>query len=487
MRVLSLESYADRGRSSLEKFLVDCRDLARKKGRFQVASISLRVRQIDPLAVLESIFETGEWHFYMEKSADDWALAGADEVVSCRIDGKDRFERSKAFIQEILDNTLAIGDMEVPFAGPHFFCGFTFFDSPGEGSPFPGAALFLPRWQVARAAGGCCAVANVKVEAGSEVEPLAESVWRAHEKFSAFTYHQPERPASGHAPRAEPALTEEVSAGRGDFRFSVERALSDIRSGRYRKIVLARALDLRLDRALNPLHALNDLRMRYPSCCTYSLANGRGQSFIGASPERLVRVENGRMSTEALAGSTARGRSAADDACLAEELLNSPKDRREHAIVLESIARRLRELGLKPEFPPEPRLLRLSNVQHLHTPVEARLGTRFHLFDLLATLHPTPAVGGTPREEACPVISQLEPFQRGLYAGPMGWINARGEGEFTVAIRSALVDGDRARVFAGAGIVEGSDPRKEWNETELKFRSLLEVLLRECVRPPATH
>ncbi len=477
MEVLPLENYANRDRSSLEKFLVDCRETARAKGRFQVASISLRVREIDPLAVLESIFEPGEWHFYMEKETEDWALAGADEVVSCRLEGPERFRRAGCFIREVLDNTLAIGDLEGPFAGPHFFCGFTFFDRPGAGSPFPGAALFLPRWQVARGAGGCCAVANLRIEPDSPVGELAEKVWRAHGKFSSFSYARSGLPAAPSPVADGLARAVEVGDGLRDFRSSVERALRDIRAGRYRKIVLARALDLELNRALNPLHALNDLRMRYPSCHVYSLANGAGQSFIGASPERLLRVRDRRLWTEALAGSAPRGRGAADDACLGEELRNRAKDRREHALVLDSILRRLRQAGLAPQFAPEPQLLRLPNVQHLHTPITANLPDSFHLLDLLAPLHPTPAVGGTPRDAACGAIPELEPFDRGLYAGPIGWINARGEGEFTVAIRSALIDTDRARLFAGAGIVEGSDPQEEWNETELKFRSLREALL----------
>ncbi len=478
MQVFSFDSYPDRGRKSLEKFLGDCRVIARKRGRFQVASISLGVRHIDPLAVLESIFEPGEWHFYMEKDSEGWALAGADEVVSCRREGSDRFLEAKAFIEDVLDNTVAIGDLDVPFGGPHFFCGFTFVDRPGGEAPFPGGALFLPRWQVARSPEGCCAVANVMITPDSPVDRIAENVWRAHGKFSAFDYPRPEsQSVSGsHAERSATVLPAEVHCGKGSFRVSVRRALTDIAAGKYRKIVIARALDLRLDRELNPLHALNDLRMRYPSCYGYSLANGRGQSFIGASPERLLRVKDGVLYTEALAGSAERGKSAAEDAFLGEALLKSSKDYREHGIVLESIVRRLRTLGLEPGHPPEPRLLRLTNMQHLHTPVTAPLHDSLQLPDLLALLHPTPAVGGAPREAVVDVIPELEPFERGLYGGPIGWINSRGEGEFTVAIRSALIDGETARVYAGAGIVEGSDPDREWNETELKFRTLLEAL-----------
>ena len=222
---------------------------------------------------------------------------------------------------------------------------------------------------------------------------------------------------------------------------------------------------------------LNHLRQRYPGCYAFSVANGRGQSFIGASPERLVRVAGGRMHTEALAGSAPRGLSASEDATLARGLFNSEKDQREHRLVLEAIARRVADLGIKLEHAAQPRLLALANVQHLHTPVSADLPTGVHILDLLARLHPTPAVGGVPREAALHAIPQLESFARGLYAGPIGWVDHRGGGEFFVGLRSALIDGHTATAYAGAGIVAGSTPENEMAETELKFRALLEAVL----------
>jgi menaquinone-specific isochorismate synthase len=182
------------------------------------------------------------------------------------------------------------------------------------------------------------------------------------------------------------------------------------------------------------------------------------------------------MHTEALAGSAPRGNSASEDATLAQALLHSEKDLREHRLVLESIARRVADLGLKLEHASQPRVLGLANVQHLHLPISASLPAGVHLLDLVARLHPTPAVGGTPREPAVAAIARLEPFNRGLYAGPQGWVDHRGGGEFFVGIRSALVDGRTAMVYAGAGIVAGSSPEKEFAETELKFKALIEAL-----------
>lgn len=464
----------ERSFSELLNFLRGCREEARAAGSYRVANISLRVGRIDPLAVLESIFEPSELHFYLEKSGREQALAGADGVVEFFASGVDRFSRAKAFITDILDRSICIGDVNSAYAGPHFFCAFSFFDEPGENSAFPGVTVFLPRWQVARCGSDYTASANLRIDPGSDLEPLAEKVWRAHQKFSSFDYRKaPARHRIEPEPVIAPTREEDP---RRRFEWAVEEALASIQNDRLKKVVLARYLDVRMPEKLNPLHALNRLRMAYPNCFTYSVANGRGQSLIGASPELLLRRRGSQLETEALAGSAPRGATASEDAALAEELLESTKDNLEHRLVIDSIRRRLAEVLVECEVSAQPHLLQLANVQHLRTDVTGTMPANTHLLDVLAALHPTPAVGGSPREGACAAIRRLENFDRGLYAGAIGWINAQGEGEFTVAIRSTLIDGTRARLFAGAGIVEGSLPAREWTETEMKLRAVLEVL-----------
>jgi menaquinone-specific isochorismate synthase len=162
---------------------------------------------------------------------------------------------------------------------------------------------------------------------------------------------------------------------------------------------------------------------------------------------------------------------------LAGALLRNDKELAEHACVLDSILRRLKPLGLELHHPDKPAVRRLANVQHLHTPVEAAVAPGVRTLDVLASLHPTPAVGGSPREAALVRIRELESFPRGLYAGALGWINASGEGEFFVGLRSALIDGPIARLYAGAGIMAGSNPAREKAETELKFNAMQASLL----------
>ncbi|ACB76926.1 isochorismate synthase [Opitutus terrae] len=471
MTILPIDPVANATPEALRGFLATCRTAAQRDGHAKLVSISIAVDALDPLAVLESIFEPDEPHFYAERVSLDTAIAGAEAVVATDAHGPERFAAAQRFIDETLAHTIAVGEVEAAFGGPHFFAAFAFENELAPGEPFPAARVFVPRWQVARAGSGTTAVANLLVTPDAPLELLAEKVWRAHGKFRTFEYAAPEPPTQTADARATLKVTDQ-----GDYPAAVAQAIARIAAGEFSKIVLARTRTVQASEPLHPLQMLNQLRQRFPECHAFSIANGRGQSFIGATPERLARVSRGALETEALAGSAPRGASATEDARLGAELLRSDKDRREQRLVLDSIQRRLTPLGFALEFPAEPILKKLANVQHLLTPVRAVLPPHVRLLDVLAQLHPTPAVGGSPRAAAIAGIRQLEGFSRGLYAGAIGWINARGGGEFFVGLRSALVDGCTARLFAGAGIVAGSAPEKERAETELKFRAMQEAL-----------
>lgn len=456
--------------AGLRAFLEQCQATAARDGHAKLVSISLAVDALDPLAVLESIFEPGEPHFYSERPTIETAIAGAEVAVRHEARGAGRFASARAWIEKSLAHTIAVGDVTAPFGGPHFFAAFTFCDEVEAGEPFPAATLFVPRWQVALAGQTTTAVANLLVTPEADLEALAQRVWRAHRRFQGFAFDEA---AGAVAAEASPGFRIRES---GQYREAVARALERIGAGEFRKIVLARAQDLEADGPLHPLRVLNGLRQRFPDCYAFSFSRGGGPSFIGASPERLVRVSKGWLETEALAGSIRRGAGASEDAALATALLRSAKDGDEHRQVVDDIIGRLAPLGVVPEAPAAPQVRRLANVQHLHTAIRARMPENLHMLDVLAAMHPTPAVGGSPRETAIPAIREIEGFPRGLYAGALGWLNSRGGGEFFVGIRSALVAGARARVYAGAGIVEGSDAEKEFAETELKFKAMLEAI-----------
>ena len=354
-----------------------------------------------------------------------------------------------------------------------FFTAFTFNDTVPTGSAFAPATIFLPRWQVSRSKGKYGAVANIRIDPDADLDQLVARVWGAYQKFTSFDYATD--PVES-APVTTPTVVERSELAPEVYPHAVTEALQEIAAGAYEKIVLARGIKLEANEPWQPLHALNRLRERFAGCFTFSFGGGDGRSFIGASPERLLRIRDGQLLTEAIAGSAPRGETAGEDAKFARDLLESEKDLHEHACVRDSILRRLKAVGVNGRADTAPRLLPLANVQHLRTAIEAEVGKEVHLLDILQEMHPTPAVGGTPREDAVPRIHDLEQFDRGLYSGVVGWFNHLNEGEMVVGIRSALIEGNAARLYAGAGIVEGSTPKKETRETELKLRALLDAL-----------
>jgi len=198
--------------------------------------------------------------------------------------------------------------------------------------------------------------------------------------------------------------------------------------------------------------------------------------FFGASPERLVKVEEGQAFSSCVAGSIRRGQTADEDDQLGQSLLNDGKNRGEHHYVVEMITETFKKNCTSIKVPNQPKLLKIRDIQHLYTPVEGVLNGEATILQLVKHLHPTPALGGVPRKEAMEMIRAFEPMNRGLYAAPIGWVDADGNGEFAVAIRSAALLGNRAFLYAGGGIVEDSTPQSEYEETLVKFRPMLRAL-----------
>lgn len=260
-----------------------------------------------------------------------------------------------------------------------------------------------------------------------------------------------------------------------DWHAAVEEAVDAIGEDSLRKVVLSRSVIVRSDAAPDAFDLLHHLEASYPRCFGYGWRIGEA-TFIGASPELLVRSVGGEVSSNPLAGSAPRGEGDEDDRALAEGLMRSPKDRIEHRLVVDDVVRRLQPFVDRVVVPDSPSLKRMATVQHLSTPVHGSLTAKTHVLDLVDALHPTPAVGGTPRGKAISFIDKLEGFDRGWYAGGVGWVDGSGDGEFAIALRCGLIEGADAHIFAGAGIVADSDPDAELLETRLKLRPLLELL-----------
>ncbi|MBW4421729.1 MAG: isochorismate synthase [Myxacorys californica WJT36-NPBG1] len=477
----------------LYQFLLTCKESISDLQERRIASISLAIEPVDLLAVLHSVVKPTQRHFYFEKSGHQEAILAFDVALQLETEGRHRFAEAKEFIQTALAKTTLFGDLNAPFAGAHFFCNFSFFDTSREAA-FAAASVFLPAWQIVRSSSlssheWLCqtpqeftrsleerytVVANVVIDADFDVEATVDRVWQTLQKIQAVKYE-----VVNLSDANKTFFQQKFVAPPEQFTTSVAAALDLIRAKQFHKVVLAHALDIFSPLPLNLVASLHHLQKLYSNCYIFSSSNGRGSTFIGASPERLVGISQilseRTLTTDALAGSAPRGKTSAEDAQFANHLLNSRKEIHEHQVVIDSIMQHLSTLGLSPQLAPA-RLLQLSNIQHLQTPIRASVPSSVHLLDVVAELHPTPAVAGAPRLEACEQIRRFEAFERSLYAAPIGWVDHQGNGEFAVGIRSALIQGRQARLFAGAGIVAGSNPEKELAEVQLKLQALLQAI-----------
>ena len=479
MTVTPRRTHLFQNRRELHQFLRPYKQIAQEKKQSQIVSISVEVNAIDPLVFLQTFAKLNQLSFYIEKReigqaiypSNRIAIAAIGAVSQLTVSGQARFEAAKQFVQATLANTTICGNAHLPLAGPHFFCSFTFSEDSHSDSSFPAATIFLPQWQIAQDGQRCLVVANVMLDATTTLEPMVETLCQTWEAIQ-LIHHNLLMPAID---QRELLRIFDVVATQ-HFKQSVRSALTSIEQEIFNKIVLAHAVDVVLPLPFDRVASLHKLRQLYPGCYVVSTSNGKGQQFISASPERLVSLRNGQLETDALAGSAPRGKTTCDDAKLANRLLTSVKELHEHRVVSQFIHQQLAQLGLHPQSAPL-RLLQLSNIQHLQTPICAAVPTEIHLLDIVAALHPTPAVAGMPREIACNHIRHYETFERSLYAAPIGWVDHQGNGEFAVGIRSALIDGCHARLYAGAGIVEGSDPDRELAEVQLKLQALLQALV----------
>ncbi|BAY61560.1 isochorismate synthase [Calothrix brevissima NIES-22] len=458
-------------RKGLYQFLEGVQQNCLTNNSRQIVSISLEIDLVDPLVILDTISQVNEINFYFENKGKGEAIAAIDSVAELHIDGSDRFNKAEYFIKNSLKNIISFGNNNKPFSGPHFFCYFSFFNQNFQADyPFPSATIFLPRWQISVKNQSCMLVMNSVMNASVNISKLIQTLFNKIDTISSLKYHSPKIDNF-------PSNYQKTSVtNAAHFKNSVSSALDKIHAKHLTKVVLADVLDVKSSNHFNLFKSLNNLREIHPNCYIFSTSNGKGQNFIGASPERLISIRQQQLITDALAGSAPRGKTPAEDAANANSLINSEKEKHEHSLVIDYITQRLSHIGLLPQILP-PRLRQLTNIQHLWTPISAIVPPNVHPLKIVGQLHPTPAVAGAARDIACAEIRRYENFERGLYAAPLGWVDSHGNCEFIVGIRSALIDGDRARLYAGAGIVAGSDPEKEFAEVQLKLQALLKALV----------
>jgi menaquinone-specific isochorismate synthase len=396
-------------------------------------------------------------------------LAGWGEVARVTVPaGQDRFTAADKWLRALLDGALVEDRVGAPGCGPVAFGSFTF-DSTSEGS-----VLILPQVILGRR-GGQAWLTTV----AAQPDPARPAEYRPERYGAGLSGLGRDGRAGTPAPR--PAVPGVIRWHDGSltplqWERAVATAVDRIRAGRLQKVVLARDLYASVSGPIDERLLLGRLAKRYPDCYTFACGG-----LVGATPELLIRRQGLQISSLVLAGTAPRGDDPVRDAALGTALLTSAKDTEEHgyaaAGVRESLARLCDELTVAPR----PELLRLANVQHLATTISGRLsaradGTSPSVLALADALHPTAAVCGTPAEIALELIRELEGMDRGRYAGPVGWVDGAGNGEWCIALRCAELDGTRARLFAGGGIVADSNPAAELAETQAKLRPMQSAL-----------
>ncbi|HVA22247.1 MAG TPA: isochorismate synthase [Candidatus Micrarchaeia archaeon] len=368
----------------------------------------------------------------------------------------------------------ALDDPGLPATGQVALGGFAFRPErtpAGAWAGFPAALLRVPQLAVVRSAGRCFSVASMLARPGESTGDVGRRLARLGRLLR----------LAGPGADADPPAKIRAVPGPGErarWEDAVTGAVTELRAGRLQKVVLARALLARADRPVHLARVLAALRAAYPAGHTFAVGGADGTCLVGSSPELLVDRRGDRLVSQPLAGSTGRAPTAGGDRRLALALRGDPKEQAEHRVVVEDIVERLAPYASRIEVGAAPTVLRLPTIQHLATTIRARLtGTPLpSALDVAAALHPTAAVGGSPRHAALRLQGELEGLERGWYTGAIGWVDGRGDGELALALRCGLLWQEGALCFAGAGIMPGSDPAREWAETELKLMPLLRAL-----------
>jgi salicylate biosynthesis isochorismate synthase len=469
-------SLAEEDRERLNARLRLAVERARASGTGTLASVSVALGDdVDPCAVAVASRRAGEAMFLFEQpDRGRRALAGLGCATALEGGGARRFVELATRWRELAGS--AVGEVgDGPGDGPVALGGFAFAPEGGAAPHWQGyapASLVVPELLISRREHEGEPLVQMTLTALAEPDDLPEELFERLRRRLA-ELHRRSLPLLDPAPTGRFQVASTMPPEH--YEQAVARAVERIRAGELQKVVLAREVQVHAPAPHDAAAVFGVLRAEFPSCLTFCVARGEA-SFLGASPELLVRREGQRVSTIALAGSSRRSADPAVDEHLGEQLLRDPSYREEHAIVARRIARLLRPHSVWVASAPEPELVRIANIQHLGTPIRAQLAAPIDLLELAGLMHPTPAVGGEPLRAAAPLIPALEGLDRGWYTGPVGWTDTTGDGELCVALRCALLRGGVARCYAGNGIVRESSPPAELAETEVKLQALLPLL-----------
>ncbi|HTD19165.1 MAG TPA: isochorismate synthase, partial [Ktedonobacteraceae bacterium] len=470
--------------SNHELLLETLREAARRAAQQQrsvLASVTYPIEYDDMLNVFTGARLAGLGEcFFWERPVERNALVGVGAATTIETNGSTCFTDAASAWRTLLNDAVIAYVHSMPSvvsSGPVFFGGFAF-DSLSPRTQlwadFPDGLLILPQILLSYNANHATLTVNRMIQASDTIEQCAEEIEARVMRLQEAVERIPT------IPREETyseCVMDEIRPA-SEWIEMVTGMVDMLQHGAFAKVVLARDIQLTLNDtsgAFDISAILRRLRENYPTAYVFAIQRGE-RFFVGATPERLVQAQDGQIHTMALAGSAQRGETEEEDTRIGMELLQSEKNNSEHAIVVAMVREALENHCTHVHISTAPQLHKLKNIQHLKTTIGGELIPGRCILDIMADLHPTPAVGGFPRQAALEAIRSTEKLDRGWYAAPLGWIGASGHGEFAVALRSGLIDGNKARLFAGCGIVADSDPQAEFAESCLKFQVMLRAL-----------
>lgn len=436
------------------------------------------VPAVDPISLFAAAAEADLEAALWLQPAVGTAIVGVGRAWAVEPAGETRFRDAESAWRALVRDA-AVEREAATTTGPRLLGGLGFTGREprpdGPWAAFGPASLVLPTLAFVAADGGGELTTSIVAEPAEADARARESADRWATLVARARQLAPAPGGMVARPVFAPLRISAELPSRDDWRRIVGISAGAVGRGRIDKVVLARRLDLRSPVDLDVPNALRRLAASAPESTIYAFRRD-GQTFLGATPERLAETRGRSFRTMAVAGSIRRGADAEEDASLAAELLASGKNREEQSIVVESIRDLLAPVAEDLRVEAAPSIMRLRFVQHLVTTITGRLPVANGLLALGAQLHPTPAVGGEPRDVALALIDEHEAFERGWYAGPIGWLGADGDGELCVALRCGIVDQTRAVLFAGCGIVADSDPDGEWEEARIKLQAVVSAL-----------
>lgn len=442
-------------------------DQAKKLGHSILVSSTMSIDSVDPL----NFYEAGKKLFFGERffwkephQKITYVGLGASHVIATSDTTPYRFQHVELEWERLIQTSIQYNERNTSFC--KLFGGFSFDPAKKRTNlweDFPESKFYLPTYMLSSQYEETWLTINLIVTALDQPDRIFQNLEKERKLLMKSGKNQ-------HSARIHSFTEKEVEVD--NWIESIGNVISHINEGKLEKAVLARELKLLSDEDFDIRSILFYLQQHQPTSYLFAMESG-SSTFIGATPERLIKKEQQSVLSTCLAGSIKRGKTYEEDKKLELELLHDVKNLEEHQFVVQMISQELKQVCQELTTASEPTIFKAKDIQHLYTPITGKVKEGVHLLSLVKQLHPTPALGGFPQEKAMVEIREQELLDRGWYAGPIGWIDGQGNGEFAVAIRSGLVKQKQASLFAGCGIVGKSEPVKEYEETQIKFKPML--------------